>query len=338
MSARELQRKCVCGGTPGPSGECEACRRKRLQRRAASAGPALAPPIVHDVLRAPGQPLDAGTRAYMEPRFGHSFADVRVHTDARAAESARAVDAAAYTVGSDVVFAGGRYEPRGGDGRRLLAHELAHVVQQRGTIGSLPLEIAPADGPGEREAAAAAAAVERGGGPGALPASPSVLARQAVEPEGGNDAGTCNPALPGLAPTGPNCSAYMANASWLPLAYVNNATCACLNTPDSRTANCVRAVLQARLAATPAWLKAMAVAQKAFESGPLSTIYHEWVQLFLTPRIYLDHLVAYRSCCCSSGPAPYPAWIGVTTVPLPCDAVGWSIRTFGSCHGTPGTW
>src|SRR5689334_12553794 len=101
-----LQRKCACGGTPGVDGECAACRAKRLgfPRRAANqTTPASVPPIVHDVLRAPGQPLDTATRAFMEPRFGHDFSRVRVHTDSPAAESARAVEALAYTVGQDIV-------------------------------------------------------------------------------------------------------------------------------------------------------------------------------------------------------------------------------------------
>lgn len=134
-----LQRKCACGGTPGPTGECAECKAKRegaLQRRAANQGASsadnTAPPIVHDVLSSPGQSLDAGTRAFMEPRFGHDFSQVRVHTDARAAESARAVNALAYTVGRDVVFGVGQYVPETREGRRLMAHELTHVVQQEG--------------------------------------------------------------------------------------------------------------------------------------------------------------------------------------------------------------
>jgi hypothetical protein len=129
-----LQRKCACGGTPGPTGECEACRKKRLQRKIDNREPneSDAPPIVHDVLRSPGQALDLQTRAFMEPRFGHNFANVRVHSDARAAESARAVNANAYTVGRDIVFGNGRYCANQRDGQRLLAHELTHVVQQRG--------------------------------------------------------------------------------------------------------------------------------------------------------------------------------------------------------------
>src|SRR5262249_59725508 len=100
-----LQRKCACGGSPGFTGECEECRKKRLrlQRKAArSDEPDTAPPIVHEVLRSPGRPLDAQTRAFMEPRFGHDFGQVRIHTDALAAESARRAGAHAYTVGSHV--------------------------------------------------------------------------------------------------------------------------------------------------------------------------------------------------------------------------------------------
>src|SRR5438105_278681 len=91
-----LQRTCACGGTPGVDGECSECRAKRLQRSATApttpsnpASPSAVPPIVHDVLGSPGQSLDANTRAFMEPRFGHNFSHVRVHTDAKAVESAR---------------------------------------------------------------------------------------------------------------------------------------------------------------------------------------------------------------------------------------------------------
>jgi Domain of unknown function (DUF4157) len=128
-----LQRKCACGGTPGPDGECAECRKKRLglQRKATShAEPSTVPSIVHEVLRSPGQPLDPATRAFMEPRFGHTFSRVRVHTDEKAAESARAVDALAYTVGQDVVLGRGQHTPATPAGRQLLAHELTHTLQQ----------------------------------------------------------------------------------------------------------------------------------------------------------------------------------------------------------------
>jgi hypothetical protein len=83
-------------------------------------------------LNSPGQPLDPATRAFMEPRFGHDFSKVRVHTDARAAESAKAVQARAYTVGSDIVFSRGAYAPAATASKALLAHELAHTIQQQG--------------------------------------------------------------------------------------------------------------------------------------------------------------------------------------------------------------
>jgi hypothetical protein len=78
-----------------------------------------------------GQPLDLATRTFMEPRFGRSFSRVRIHTGERAAESAKAVNALAYTLGSDIVFARNQFAPQTRAGRELLAHELTHVVQQR---------------------------------------------------------------------------------------------------------------------------------------------------------------------------------------------------------------
>ncbi len=105
-----------------------------LQRKAESGlkpvDGAVAPSIVDEVLQSSGQPLDAATRAFMEPRFGHDFGQVRVHTDAKAAESARAINAQAYSVGQNVVFGTGQHAPQSSVGQRLLAHELAHVLQQ----------------------------------------------------------------------------------------------------------------------------------------------------------------------------------------------------------------
>jgi len=86
--------------------------------------------VVQDTVNKAGQPLEPETRALLEPRFGHDFSKVRVHTGADAARSARAVDALAYTIGTDIVFDHGRYQPRHREGQKLLAHELTHVVQQ----------------------------------------------------------------------------------------------------------------------------------------------------------------------------------------------------------------
>src|SRR5258705_5034106 len=115
-----LQRKCACGGTPGPTGQCEECRQTReagmLQRQAvqpATFNPERSdvPPIVREVLRSPAQPLDPAARAFFEPRFGHDFSQVRVHTGEKAEESVRAVGAFAYTVGQDLVFGARQYAP-----------------------------------------------------------------------------------------------------------------------------------------------------------------------------------------------------------------------------------
>jgi hypothetical protein len=125
----------------------------QLQRTAPDGGHAAAPRLVQDVLRSPGRPLEPAVLAETEDRFGHDFSQVRIHTDARSAESARAVNARAYTVGREVVFDSGRYAPGTRDGRRLLAHELTHVMQQRG-VAAQPsvLTIAPPRGPLEAEA------------------------------------------------------------------------------------------------------------------------------------------------------------------------------------------
>lgn len=167
---RLLQRKCACGGTPGPTGECAECRKKRLglQRKEVAQAPTVAPPIVHEVLRRPGRPLEPETRGFMENRFGHDFGKVRVHADAEAAESARSVGALAYTVGNHVAFDHGHYAPGSGAGKELLAHELAHVVQQ-GASAAVPasggLPVSPAGDALESQADSAAAAVIRGASP-----------------------------------------------------------------------------------------------------------------------------------------------------------------------------
>ena len=133
MPESQPRRACPCGGG------CPGCRtgqpgRESVQTkrvRAGDTGQIAAPPVVHEVLASPGQPLDRATRAFMEPRFGHDFGHVRVHADERAAESARALGALAYTVGSEIVFSRGQYAPGTQAGKRLLAHELSHVEQQR---------------------------------------------------------------------------------------------------------------------------------------------------------------------------------------------------------------
>lgn len=129
-----VHRKCNCegGGASCPACEEEEVEQaKGIHRKAASSanGDRSVP---EDFLQSigPGQPLDSSTRASMESRFGRDFGDVRVHTGDRAAESARSIQARAYTFNRDVVFDSGAYAPRSAEGRKLLAHELTHVVQQ----------------------------------------------------------------------------------------------------------------------------------------------------------------------------------------------------------------
>lgn len=108
----------------------------RVSRRAgATAGGTIAaPPSVSRAIGAGGESLSGSDRAFFEPRFGHDFGSVRIHRDAAAAASAQEISARAYTAGHHVVFGAGGYLPASREGRSLMAHELAHVVQQRGTV------------------------------------------------------------------------------------------------------------------------------------------------------------------------------------------------------------
>jgi hypothetical protein len=160
---RMLQRKCACGSHDAGEPECDECARERkvLQRKATHAGTTGdSLPTVEDVLRSPAAPLDAPTRALVEPAFGHDFGHIRIHTDALAARSASELNARAYTVGRHVVFAAGQYAPRTEGGTHLLTHELTHTIQQDHAIRD---SLRVADSPlHEREADSAADAVRSG--------------------------------------------------------------------------------------------------------------------------------------------------------------------------------
>ncbi len=195
-----LQRKCACNNQASGD-DCAECSKKRPSLRRANLNPGLEtrnrdgmPPIVHEVLRSPGQPIDPETRAFFESRFGHDFSRVstqsisaqtgpaltggeqadplereadelsdrilsspaeaavdsrydfsavRVHTDALASASTQAVGAMAYTVGHHIAFGMGNYAPCTPEGRKLLAHELMHVVQQNHPAGNVSLQRRP---------------------------------------------------------------------------------------------------------------------------------------------------------------------------------------------------
>jgi hypothetical protein len=183
LGGRLLQRKCACGNHTVAGAHCDRCAQEKseLRRNASHRGEyGEVPPIVHEVLRSPGQPLDASTLAFFEPRFGrdfssgparsetraasvlsvipsndksereatdvarrvlhsteparkrtssYDFSGVRVHTDSRASQSARALNARAYTVGNEIVFADGQFGTTTLSGGELIAHELTHVAQ-----------------------------------------------------------------------------------------------------------------------------------------------------------------------------------------------------------------
>ena len=151
----EIQRKSLSPSTTPflwrqtkePQEEEEFLQAKETSGRA----PQVSSEVVQNIntLRGGGQPLPESARSFFEPRFGHDFSRVRVHTDAKAAESAHMVRALAYMVGQDIVFATGQYAPTTGAGRELIAHELAHVVQQGANLRNVPIQrvALPEEGP-----------------------------------------------------------------------------------------------------------------------------------------------------------------------------------------------
>lgn len=137
----------------------------------------------HEALSAPGRRLDPATRSFFEPRLGLDLGGVRIHDDARAAHSAEALGALAFTLGSDIAFAAGHYAPDTPGGRLLLAHELTHVVQQRDQALAPGAPGVLGGGPAEAEAAAAGERAARGERVQVVERTQPVLARQ----EGGGE-------------------------------------------------------------------------------------------------------------------------------------------------------
>ncbi|ABF39870.1 hypothetical protein Acid345_0865 [Candidatus Koribacter versatilis Ellin345] len=136
-----VQRKCECGGT------CDKCKQERaaqgsIQKKSDDSlrEQSLEQSGVDRIVNTPGEPLERETRLMMEERFGWGFETVRIHADAAAARSARALAAKAYTLGQHIVFSAGRYSPGTAEGRSLLAHELVHTLQQR-NINSFPSQL-----------------------------------------------------------------------------------------------------------------------------------------------------------------------------------------------------
>jgi hypothetical protein len=163
-----LQRKCDCGQHTIGGSACGSCSKRAetdLQRSAIESATGHGngiPPIVHDVLSSQGQPLNTDSRTFFEPRFGHDFSRVRVHSDAKAEKSARELNALAYTVGHDVVFGAGLHQPETAKGKELLAHELTHVIQQNASSETIPSRKDSSSSSSESEARQAAQAVVAG--------------------------------------------------------------------------------------------------------------------------------------------------------------------------------
>lgn len=148
-------------------------QRKREQRTQGEATAARRPAPLSVGAQATGAPLEHGTREFMERRFGHDFSRVRVHADSAAASSAKLAGAQAYTVGNNVVFGSGQYAPGSPAGRQLLAHELAHVVQQnKSGVGMAPA------GDYESEANAASHRIAKGERASVTLAAPTAVQRQ----------------------------------------------------------------------------------------------------------------------------------------------------------------
>jgi len=199
-----IQRKCLCGSCP----DCQK-KKEAVQKKGNGAGPSVvaAPSLVSSVIGDAGMPLDSGVRSGMESRFGQDFGNVRVHTDPRAAESARAIDAKAYTVGNHIVFGSGAYDPSSPHGQHLLAHELTHTVQQGG-IQRMPAEglgLGSSVDPMETEADRVADAVTAGYSAPAIAPRGITTVRRSPNPPGSTVAPSAPTAATGTATvtTGP---------------------------------------------------------------------------------------------------------------------------------------
>ena len=302
----KLSRKCTA---------CEEEGKKKLQMKPDGLpGPAAreAPPIVHDVLRGPGQPLDAATRAFFEPRFGHDFSKVRIHTGLQAERSAQAVNSFAYTVGRDIVFAAECYAPSTYVGTRLLAHELTHVMQQQGA--DQPTISADWKIPGVQ-------LQRQDDGTGGM-----------GEAEPSEAQGTCTPPYDTTyGPSSSSCSAYQSGLAkrFLTWTYRHNATCACENTPDDPKNNCVRKCLQVKMAS---FLSGLSKGGAAIGTclDPIGILDFACPEPYCKD-LYNHHVDCYRECCCEKGFIGYSAFWFMCEAPYPCFFVSFTIDKFNPC-------
>ncbi len=241
-----------------------------------------------------GQPLDFATRAYFEPRFGMDFSSVRLHTNSRATESASSINALAYTLGNDVVFGAGQYQPETAQGKRLLAHELTHVVQQTipNTSSKHPTNISP------------------------------MIQRQNQQ---------SFPYDSAYGPSSNNCAAYQSTLArnFLTWTYRHNATCACENTPNNPKNNCVRKCLQVKMNAFLSGLnRSGAVIGSCID--PFGLLNFTCPEPYCRD-LYNHHVECYRECGCTGAFIAYPAFWFMCEAPYPCFFVKKSIAWTNAC-------
>lgn len=139
MPESKPQRACACGGN------CPQCQSTPIYPKHNPTGALqsmadASPPGTNEILQSSGHPLDQSVRTFMEPRFGYTFDQVRVHDDKKASQAAQNINALAFTYGNHIAFADGQYNPSSPAGRRLLAHELTHVVQQQKGLAGAQLQ------------------------------------------------------------------------------------------------------------------------------------------------------------------------------------------------------
>ncbi len=241
-----------------------------------------------------GQPLDRAAREYFEPRFGADFSQVRVHAGRTAAESASSINALAYTLGHNVVFGAGQYQPNTLQGKRLLAHELTHVVQQsnRDVASNPPEGISP------------------------------MIQRQNQQ---------SFPYDSAYGPSSSNCAAYQSTLArnFLTWTYRHNATCACENTPNNPKNNCVRKCLQVKMNTFLSNLnKSGGVIGSCID--PIGLLDFTCPEPYCSD-LYNHHVECYRECGCTDAFIGYPAFWFMCEAPYPCFFVKKSIAWTNAC-------
>ena len=324
------------------------------------------------IMRSSGEPLSTPARAFFEPRFGHDFSKVRVHTDARAAESAKAINARAYTLGRDVVFGAGQYAPETREGKRLLAHELTHVVQQNTATPKMINDTGSPTSSSEHEASLIAESVGQDAPKQprvAVPLSsplPGFVQRQSdagvSDDSDSLDAGDASVtddsdtaldggSLPGGVPGSPDDSTISNTPSCQP-AYDTSygpspANCAPYQSSlaqkwltytyrSNATCACQRTPDNPKNNCVRKCLqtKLSGLLSRLSSSGaaPYSPGFSSLLPEPNCSSIYDDHVDCYKACCCTEPFINYPTFLTMCELPFTCSFVGTTIDWFNNCY------